>query len=124
MTNINFQQKIAVLRILLDIINADGRIDARETFYYKKISKLLGISEEEHSFVDDANSLLCLVEIKNFSKEQKKELAKFMGQQIVVDTDINVNEMAIYELVCQTCDIDVKFEETVFIDEFEGATHS
>ena len=29
MEKLNFQQKIAIMRILFDIINADGRIDAR-----------------------------------------------------------------------------------------------
>ena len=46
MINLNFQQKIAVLRILLDIINADGRIDEREIFYFNKIAKVLDVPEE------------------------------------------------------------------------------
>ncbi len=124
MTNLTFQQKIAILRILLDIINADGRIDARETFYYNKVSKLLGITESERVVVNEANSLLCVVEIKNFSDEQKKELAKLMGQLIVVDEDINVNEMAIYELVCTTCGIKVDFEDVVTQEQIEQSTRS
>jgi hypothetical protein len=40
-------------------------------------------------------------------------MIKMMGEQIVVDEDINVNEMAIYDLVCKTCNIDIKFEDVV-----------
>ena len=39
MTSFNYQQKIAMMRILLDIIQADGRIDAREMFYFKQLKK-------------------------------------------------------------------------------------
>ena len=45
MEKLNFQQKIAIMRILFDIINADGRIDARETFYFNKVAKILGITK-------------------------------------------------------------------------------
>ncbi len=37
MKTFNYQQKVAMMRILLDIINADGRIDAREFADINKI---------------------------------------------------------------------------------------
>ena len=124
MDKLNFQQKIAVMRILFDIINADGRIDARETFYFNKIASMLNVSEEERQCVNEANSLLSLLQIKGFDEDQKIEMAKMMGQQIVVDNDINVNEMAIYELVCSTCGIDIKFEDVVSQEQLENSTRS
>lgn len=124
MEQLNFQQKIAIMRILFDIINADGRIDARETFYFNKVAKLLGIGEEHRPTINEANSLLCLLEVKSLDNHQKQEMAKMMGQQIVVDEDINVNEMAIYELVCKTCGIDIKFDDVVSSDQIEKSTRS
>ena len=124
MESLNFQQKIAIMRILFDIINADGRIDARETFYFNKVAKILGITEEDRNAINEANSLLCLLELNSFDDEQKQELAKMMGQQIVVDEDINVNEMAIYELVCKTCCIEAKFEDVVTSEQIENSTRS
>lgn len=124
MENLNFQQKIAIMRILFDIINADGRIDARETFYFNKVAKILGITEEDRNAINEANSLLCLLELNSFDDNQKQELAKMMGQQIVVDEDINVNEMAIYELVCKTCGIEAKFEDVVTSEQIENSTRS
>lgn len=35
----NYQQKVAMMRILLDIIHADGRIDAREMFYFNQLKE-------------------------------------------------------------------------------------
>lgn len=124
MENLNFQQKIAIMRILFDIINADGRIDARETFYFNKVAKILGITQEDRDAINEANSLLCLLELNSFDDNQKQELAKMMGQQIVVDEDINVNEMAIYELVCKTCGIEAKFEDVVTSEQIENSTRS
>ena len=124
MDKLNFQQKIAVMRILFDIINADGRIVARETFYFNKIASMINVSEEERQCVNEANSLLSLLQIKGFDEDQKIEMAKMMGQQIVVDNDINVNEMAIYELVCSTCGIDIKFEDVVSQEQLENSTRS
>lgn len=124
MEKLNFQQKIAIMRILFDIINADGRIDARETFYFNKVAKLLGIGEEHRPAINEANSLLCLLEVNSLDDHQKQEMAKMMGQQIVVDEDINVNEMAIFELVCKTCNIDLKFEDIVNPEQIENSTRS
>ncbi len=124
MTNLSFQQKIAIMRILFDIINADGRIDARETFYFNKIAKMLDLTEKDRIAINDANSLLCLLELNSFNDNQKIEIAKMMGQQIVVDEDINVNEMAIYELVCKTCGIDIKFENVVSAEQINNSTRS
>lgn len=124
MERLNLQQKIAVMRILFDIINADGRIDARETFYFKKVAKLLNISEEHLVSVNNANSLLSLLEINSFDEKQKYQMIKMMGEQIVVDEDINVNEMAIYDLVCKTCNIDIKFEDVVDPETIEQSSRS
>ena len=52
----SYQQKIAIMRILLDIIQADGRIDARELFYFDLLKEQLGLSESDRSAVDKKNS--------------------------------------------------------------------
>jgi hypothetical protein len=115
MNNLNFQQKIAILRILLDIINADGRIDERETFYFNTIAKLLGVPANSLADVKDANSLLCLLELKG---------AKLMGKQVIVDQDINVNEVAIFNLVCDTCGINIDLKDVVPSEEYAACSFS
>ena len=56
--------------------------------------------------------------------EQKEHFAELMAQMIIVDEDINVNEMAIYELVCKTCGIEAKFEDVVTSEQIENSTRS
>lgn len=121
---LSYQQRIAILRILLDIINADGRIDEREVFFFNKVASELDLKEEDFVFAKDANSLLCLLELRYIGDEEKLYLAKIMGQQIVADYDINVNEKAIYDLVCQICSIDIKFEDIITEEQLANSTKS
>ena len=44
MVEYTYQQRIAIMRILLDIIHADGIIDARETFFFEKLKDEFGIT--------------------------------------------------------------------------------
>lgn len=99
-----------MMRILLDIINADGRIDVRETALFNKLSKDFELSEDAKIDVDTKLSILALLEIKNFTELQKEFFAKLMNNMIVVDEDVNVNEVAIYDVVTKYCDIPILFD--------------
>ena len=43
-----------MMRILLDIINADGRIDVRETALFNKLSKDFELGEDAKNECDEA----------------------------------------------------------------------
>lgn len=115
MVEYTYQQKIAIMRILLDIIHADGRIDARETFFFNQLKEKYELSEDDHAVVNSKNSLLALAQIKAMSEEQKLDFARQMSRMIIVDEDINVNEVSIYNVVRDSCGIQSGYEE--FIDE-------
>lgn len=119
-----YQQKIAIMRILLDIIHADGIIDERETFFFDKLKKEFNLDDEAHETVKSKNSLLALAQIKHLEDEQKVTFAKLMSAMIVVDDDINANEVAIYDVVAQFCDIKVSFKETVDSSIIENCSKS
>ena len=93
MTVFNYQQKVAMMRILLDIIHADGRIDAREVFYFNQLKEKFEISEDSRRDVEEKNSLMALAQIKMFDNEQKDYFAKLMANMIVIDEDIDANEV-------------------------------
>ena len=63
MVEYTYQQKIAIMRILLDIIHADGIIDARETFFFNKMKEVYNLKEEDYDVVKKKNSLLALSQI-------------------------------------------------------------
>lgn len=109
MKKFTYDQKIAMMRILLDLVLADGRIDERETVFFDKIAGVLGLDNLARKDVDAKNSLLALTEISEFTQEQKEELSKLMGQMIIVDEDINYNEIRIYNVVNDFCKINIGF---------------
>ena len=116
-----YQQKIAMMRILLDIVNADGVVDVRETFFFNQLMVDFAMNEEDRKIVKEKNSLLALVQLKDMNREQKEYFSELMTKIIIVDCDINVNEVAIYDVVSDFCKIDKSFEE---YDLPDGLTHS
>lgn len=119
-----YQQKIAIMRILLDIIYADGIIDARETYFFNELKKKFCLADEDEEAVKSKNSLIALAQIKQLDEEQKITVAHLMSKMIVVDEDINVNETAIYDIVAETCGIKVAIEDSVGTDRFNGCSKS
>ncbi len=109
MKEFTYVQKISMMRILMDLVLADGRIDERETAFFDRIAGLLGLESKARKDVDKKNSLLALTDISDFDQDQKEELSKLMGQMIVVDKDINYNEIRIYNVVNDFCKINVGF---------------
>ena len=124
MVEYTYQQKIAILRILLDIIHADGIIDARETFFFEKLKDEFQLAEEDHEVVNKKNSLLALTQIKLLNEKQKEHFAKLMAQMIIVDEDINVNEVAIYNVVSEFCGINKNFNESLSDEDVEHCSKS
>ena len=123
MVEYTYQQKIAIMRILLDIIHADGIIDARETFFFEKLKDEFQLAEEDHEVVKKKNSLLALTQIKLLDEEQKEHFAKLMAQMIIVDEDINVNEVAIYNVVSESCGINKEFSDSITIEDSGKCTN-
>lgn len=113
MKTFNYQQQVAIMRILLDIINADGRIDSREVFYYNKLREDIEVGETFQEDVEGKNSLLALAQIRTFNEKQKETLAEWMANMIVVDEDINVNEVMIYDIVREFAGIRKEFDRKI-----------
>ena len=106
---LNYQQKIAAMRILIDIIHADGKIDIRETEYFDELLRELQLPPESKTIVLTKSPLIALMDIKNFSIPQKEYFSTLMDKMIKVDEDINVNEVAIYDVVIDYCNISIPF---------------
>ncbi len=113
MNKFNYQQKVAMMRILLDIIQADGRIDAREMYYFEQLKIKFEIIEASHKDIEEKNSLMALAQVKMFDSEQKDYFADLMANMIVVDEDIDANEVMIYDIVREFAGITKGFDRTV-----------
>ena len=102
-----YNQKMAIVRLLLDIISIDEKIDERETMYFEKVKKELNLSPEDHFKVKDFSTLLCLSILKGMTQEQKEDYASLMRNMILADGVIEPSELLAYEDVCKFCDIPV-----------------
>jgi uncharacterized tellurite resistance protein B-like protein len=114
------EQKIAVMRVLTDIVLADGRMDEREQAYLNQLYLNFAIDDDALQRVGQFSSLLALTVIRDFSSEQKEWLAQLMGKMIIVDRDINYNEVRIYNAVNEFCHMNAEFRE----DDYPEYTHS
>lgn len=100
-----YNQKMAIVKILMEIISADGKIDVRETFYFEKVKKELALDSSDHYKINGLNSLVCLSTIKSMEDDQKHVFAEMMKTMILADEEINENESIIFDNVCSFCAI-------------------
>lgn len=96
---------MSIVKILLDIISVDGKIDARETFLFEQIKKELELNPEDHFKAYEYNTLLCLSIIKNMTEEQKNVYSKMMVDMIMADEEVAVNEKIAFDNICEFCSI-------------------
>ena len=74
-----------------------------------EVIKSFNLNGNYQSDVDSLITLQALSTIRELSVEQKGEVAKMMGNMIVIDKDINYNEVKLYNAFCESCDIEKDF---------------
>ena len=93
----NYIQKMSIVKVLLDIISVDGKIDARETRFFEDIKLKLNLSAEDHFKVREYNTLNSLSVIKEMTQEQKSDYRNLMNGIILADGVIDENEQIAYD---------------------------
>ena len=109
MEELTYKAKIAVIKILTEIQNADNIIHPKEEEYMNEVVAAFGLNESYKQDVNDLMTLKALSSIRELSVSQKEEVAKMMGNMIVCDKDINYEEVKLYHAFCESCDIDRDF---------------
>lgn len=120
MEELSYKAKIAVIKLLGEILNADKIVHEKEVGYLNEVVKSLSLDENYKEEVDALLTLEALATIRTLSVDQKREIAKMMGKMIVVDKDINYNEVKLYHAFCESCDIDKDFN----VDDYSDVTLS
>ena len=105
MMEYTYVQKMSIVKVLLDIISVDGKIDARETHFFEEIKIRLDLSAEDHFRVREYNTLNCLSVIKEMTVEQKNYYRELMSGIILADGVIEENEQIAYDNICEFCGI-------------------
>jgi len=120
MEQLTYNAKIAVVKVLNEILNADNIVHENEVQYMNDVIRDFGL---EGKYEDDVKSLMtlqALATIRELDIELKEMVAKMMGKMIVIDNDINYNEVKLYNAFCESCNIEKDFN----VDEYEDVTLS
>lgn len=120
MEQLTYNAKIAVVKVLNEILNADNIVHENEVQYMNDVIRDFGL---EGKYEDDVKSLMtlqALATIRELDIELKEIVAKMMGKMIVIDNDINYNEVKLYNAFCESCNIEKDFN----VDEYEDVTLS
>jgi uncharacterized tellurite resistance protein B-like protein len=120
MEQLTYNAKIAVVKVLNEILNADNVVHENEVQYMNEVIRDFGL---EGKYKDDVKSLMplqALATIRELDIEQKETVARMMGKMIVIDNDINYNEVKLYNAFCESCNIEKDFN----VDEYENLSLS
>jgi uncharacterized tellurite resistance protein B-like protein len=116
MEELSYKAKIAVIRILNEIMNADNIVHEKEVEYLDEVIKSFNMENDYKEDVKGLMTLEALSTIRSLSIEQKGEIAQMMGNMIVADKDINYNEVKLYNAFCESCAIDKDFNVDDYTD--------
>ena len=120
MEELTHDAKIAVLRILNDIVNADNIVKDIEVENMNEIARSFELAD---NYMDEVNNLVTLQAlsiVRALSVDLKEKIAQMMGKMIVIDEDINYNEVKLYNAVCESCNIERDFN----VEDYHGLTFS
>ena len=109
MKELTHNAKIAVLKILNDIVNADNIVKDVEVDYMNEIARSFELADNYMVEVNNLVTLQALAIVRTLSTDLKKKIAQMMGKMIVIDKDINYNEVKLYNAVCESCNIERNF---------------
>ena len=109
MEELTNKAKIAVIKVLSEILHADNIVHDSEVAYMNEVISSFNLDSTYQSEVDNLMTLQALSTIRELSVDQKGEVAKMMGKMIVIDKDINYNEVKLYNAFCESCDIEKDF---------------
>ena len=120
MEELTHDAKIAVLKILNDIVNADNIVNDVEVEYMNKIAHSFELTDDYMNEVNKLVTLQALATIRTLSADFKEKISQMMGKMIIIDGDINYNEVKLYNAVCESCNIERDFN----VEDYPGLTFS
>lgn len=120
MEQLTYNAKIAVVKVLNEILNADSIVHENEVQYMNEVIRDFGLEEKYEDDVKSLMTLQALATIRELDVELKEMVAKMMGKMIVIDNDINYNEVKLYNAFCESCNIEKDFN----VDEYDDVTLS
>ena len=110
METLTHEAKIAIIKILTEILSADNIVRDSELKYRDDVAESFMLEHGYEEEVESYDIQQALEVVKALSDEQKSAIAQKMGTMIVIDKDINYNEVKLYNDYCSICNINDTFE--------------
>lgn len=105
-----YTEKIAVVKVLNEILKADNITHEKEIEYLNDVISSFGLDEENYKAeINSLITLQALSTIREMMVDKKAMVAQMMGKMIVIDKDINYNEVKLYNAFCESCGIEKDF---------------
>ncbi len=109
MEKLSYIEKIAVVKVLTEILKADNIAHEKEIEYLNDVISSFGLKENYKVEVNSMITLQALSIIREMMTDKKTLVAQMMGKMIVIDKDINYNEVKLYNAFCESCNIEKDF---------------
>jgi len=109
METLNYNAKIAILRLLQEIMNADHFVHENELEYMNQVMASFKLDDSHREEVDNLEMNEAMDVVKELTSSQKSLTAQMMGKMVIIDKDINYNEVILYNDICHSCNIDEEF---------------
>lgn len=101
-------EKQAIIRVLADMMMADGHCDQREEEYFSYVKKLLGLQNLSTDSIIDRNKAFSI--ISSMTDDKKMEVAGMLQQMIMADGVQDKNEMFFWSEIVTSTGIDKAIE--------------
>lgn len=93
------EQKKAIIRIMVELMDADGSEAQDEKAYCKHVCNELGVDKDFFVAAEKYPFYQALIAVKEMAEEQKKSLSIMMQQMAMVDGQQNIYEHAVWQQV-------------------------
>jgi uncharacterized tellurite resistance protein B-like protein len=103
--NLTKTERVAVTKVLLDIMGADGDVDIREFLYLNQLQNNFGITDSEIKEAMQLNALKCLADLKTLTHEERMSLVLMMSEMISADKEVHKKELEVFVIVCAALDV-------------------
>lgn len=93
------QEKLCITKVLLDIMNADGKIDDGEVQYMEHLRLLIGISERDIETAQNTTVSYSMSILRSMNDAKKIALGIMMAEMIKSDGNADAREIFVFESV-------------------------
>ena len=100
-------QKAAIVSLLIEMINADEKVDKQERDVFNCICAEYAIGEDAYSLGRSLNSLVAVDIMKRMSDMQKIVTARLLTRVIDADAKDDDREIRLFNIICSLTGVDV-----------------